>query len=184
MNAARLRAPVPADILPLIVAVAVGGMVAGVLAATPILFLTTPIIAAGLAAAATLVQRIPEWKSVADATVADLPESGGEARYLLLDLIKRAAAASSATAVAPLVVAACDAARQLSALEAHPESERCRRGCDLLTQRLEEASAALSRWQAVQGVEAAENLGKLARELNEESRYQHEAAQEVQSLLT
>ena len=174
---------VPSDILPLIAAVSIGGMLAGLLAAAPILFLTTPVVAACLAAAAAAQPRVPEWKRVADATVADLPARGGEARYLLLDLIKRAAVVSSSTPVAPLVLAACEAARQLSALEAHPESERCRRGCDLLTQRLEEASAALSRWQAVQGVEAAENLGRLARELNEESRYQHEAAQEVEALL-
>ena len=177
------RAHLPADILPLIAAVAVGGMLAGMLASAPILFVTTPLVAACLAAGAVFERRAPEWKTAADATFADLPESGGEARYLLLDLIKRAAAASPSAPVAPLVVAACDAARQLSALEAHPESERCRRGCDLLTQRLEEASAALSRWQAVQGAEAAENLGRLARELNEESRYQQEAAHEVETLL-
>jgi hypothetical protein len=48
---------------------------------------------------------------------------------------------------------------------------------------LEEAIAALGRWQAAQGVGVAESLGTLARELNEESRYQQEAAHEVEALL-
>jgi hypothetical protein len=46
---------------------------------------------------------------------------------------------------------------------------------------LQDASAALSRWQAAQG--AGESLGELARELNDESRYQQDAAHEVESLL-
>jgi len=101
-----------------------------------------------------------------------------------------------------LVSAACDAARQLSALELHLDAfaaqqkptseqsprwrdalERSRRGRDLLTQRLEDASAALSRWQAAQGADVGENLGNLARQLNEESRYQQDAAHEVEALL-
>jgi hypothetical protein len=46
---------------------------------------------------------------------------------------------------------------------------------------LEEASAALTRWQVAQG--AGECLGELALELNDESRYQQEAAREVEALL-
>jgi len=48
--AAVWRAPVPSDILPLLAAVVVGGCVAGFLAATPVLFVTSPLVAAGLAA--------------------------------------------------------------------------------------------------------------------------------------
>jgi hypothetical protein len=110
-----LRAPVPREILPLIAAVAIGGLLAGVLAATPVLFITTPVVAAALAAAAALGKRTPEWNPVAT------------------------------------------------------------------TGRLQDASAALSRWQAAQG--SGESLGELARELNDESRYQQEAAQEVEALL-
>jgi hypothetical protein len=46
---------------------------------------------------------------------------------------------------------------------------------------LQDASAALTRWQAAQG--AGESLGELARELNDESRYQQDATHEVESLL-
>jgi hypothetical protein len=59
--------------------------------------------------------------------------------------------------------------------------QRCQRGVSLLTHRLQDASAALGRWQAAQG--SGENLAKLARELNDESRYQQEAAHEVEALL-
>ncbi len=176
--AAPWRAPVPADILPLLGAVVIGGTAAGFLTATPVLFITTPIVAAAL----------------------QLPD--GQARALLTDLLRRAAAVPAAAQAGPLVAAACEAARQLSALELHldaftahqstlldqsPRSrdafERCRRGRDLLTQRLQDASAALSRWQAAQGVGVGESLGNLARELSEESRYQEEAAHEVEALL-
>ena len=47
-----LRARVPPDVLPLIVAVSIGGCIAGLLAATPLLLLTSPLVAAVLAAAA------------------------------------------------------------------------------------------------------------------------------------
>ena len=55
---------------------------------------------------------------------------------------------------------------------------------DLLTQRLLEASAALSGWQAsaVAG-EAGETLAALVRDLSEEGRRQEEAAREVAELL-
>ena len=198
--AAAWRASVPSDILPLLGAVVVGGTVAGFLAATPVLFITSPLVAAGLAAAAVLAGRRPEWSSSAEQVVAQLPE--GQARVLLVDLLRRAAAVPMAAQVSPLVSAACDAALQLSVLELHldafaaqqkPASEQsprwrdalegCRRGRDLLTQRLEDASAALSRWQAAQGAGVGESLGTLARELSEESRYQQEAAHEVEALL-
>jgi hypothetical protein len=196
--ATALRAPVPREILPLIAAVAIGGMLAGVLAATPVLFITTPVVAAALAAAAALGQRTPEWSRAATAALARLPQ--GQARVLLTDLLRRAAAVPAAAHATPLVTAACDAARQLSALELHLAAfdahrgtvleqsprwrdacERCRRGRDLLTGRLQDASAALSRWQAAQ--RSGESLGELARELNDESRYQEEAAHEVEALL-
>ena len=193
-----LRAPVPREILPLIAAVAIGGMLAGFLAATPLLFITTPIVASALATAAALGRRTAEWHHVAVAALAQLPE--GHARLLLTDLLRRAAAVPAAAQATPLVYAACDAARQLSALELHlaafdahrgtvleqsprwrDAQERCQRGHDLLTGRLQDASAALSRWQAAQG--SGESLGELARELNDESRYQQEAAHEVEALL-
>ena len=176
------RAPVPTDILPLLGAVVIGGTVAGFLAATPVLFITTPIVAAGLAAAAALARRTPEWSRAAEQVLAHLPD--GQARILLLDVLRRAVAVPPAAQAGPLVSAACEAARQLHGLELHLDAfERCKRGRDLLTQRLQEASVALSRWQAAQGIGVGESLGVLARELNEESRYQQEAAHEVEALL-
>ena len=185
---------VPSVIWPLIGAVVVGGTVAGFLAATPVLFITTPLVASALAVAAAFTRRKPEWNSKAQQVLAQLPD--GQARALLNDLLLRAAAVPAAAEAGPLVSAGCEAARQLSALELHVDAfeaqqnprwhdalERCKRGRDLLTQRLEEAIAALGRWQAAQGVGVAESLGTLARELNEESRYQQEAAHEVEALL-
>lgn len=195
-----MRASLPREILPLIAAVSIGGTLAGLLAATPVLFVTTPLVAALLATAAALGRRTPEWNALAVDVLAQLPV--GQARVLLTDLLRRAAAVSAPAYATPLVLAACEAARQLSALELHLQAfeaqqgtthahsprwsdalERCRRGRDLLTERLQDASAALSRWQAAQGAEAGESLGQLARELNEESRYQQEAAHEVEALL-
>jgi len=69
----------------------------------------------------------------------------------------------------------------LAALELHGDAPVAKRGRALLAQRLQDASAALTRWQAAQG--AGESLGELARELNDESRYQQEAAHEVDLLL-
>jgi hypothetical protein len=194
MSVRLLRAPVPRDILVLIAAVTVGGAVAGVLAVAPLLFITTPIVAGGIAMAAALTGQVPEWRRAALEVLAQL--SGGHARELLDDLLRRASTIPAAQ-VEPLVSAACEAARQLSALDVHVEAfaarenadprwrdafERCRRGRDLLTQRLQDASAALSRWQAAQGW--GENLDALARELNDESRYQQEANLEVEALLS
>jgi hypothetical protein len=193
------RSPVPREILPLIGAVVIGGLLAGLFAATPVLFITTPIMASALAVVAALGHRAPEWNRVAMGALAQLPD--GQARVLLSDLLRRARAVSSPAHAAPLVSAACEAARQLSALEQHLAAfeahgaglepsprwrdafERCRRGLDLLAGRLQDASAALSRWQAAQGAEAGESLGRLARELSEESRYQQEAAHDVAALL-
>ena len=175
------RAPVPSDILPLLGAVVIGGTAAGFLAATPVLFMTTPIVAAAMAVAAALMRRRPEWSSMAEQVLAQLPDS--QARVLLSDLLLRAAAVPEAAQAAPLVSAACTAARQLAALEVHGGAPVAKRGRELLTQRLQEASAALTRWQAVQGTGVGESLGTLARELNEESRYQQEAAHEVEALL-
>lgn len=198
MNATVLRAPLPQDILFLIAAVALGGTTAGFVAAAPVLFITTPLVATGLALGAALTSRVPEWKRVALGFLAQLPE--GQARILLDDLLRRASAVPAAAHVEPLVAAACEAARQLSALEIHLAAfeaqqdtsmeksprwhdalQRCQRGASLLTHRLQDAGAALSRWQAAQG--AGESLAALARELNDESRYQQEAAEEVEALL-
>lgn len=194
------RATVPSDILPLVFTVMIGGSAAGFLAEMPLLFFTSAIVAAGLAAAATFGPRTPESNAVAAQALAQLPD--GEARTLLADLLQRAAAVPAVAHAGPLVSAACEAARQLSALELHLAAfhanqgtasghsvrwrdafERCERGSALLTQRLQDASAALSRWQAAQGIGVGESLGKLARELNDEIRYQQEAAREVEALL-
>jgi hypothetical protein len=60
----------------------------------------------------------------------------------------------------------------------------CERGRDLLTQRLLEASAALSGWQAgVVAREGTDLLVELTRDLDEEGRRQEEAAREVAELL-
>jgi homoserine kinase len=174
------RAPVPSGIVALIAAVAIGGTVAGFLAATPLLLVTTPVLAAGLAAAAAFGPRKPEWHREAFDALAQLPD--GQARELLADLLRRAEAVPAVAHAGTLVAAACGAARQLAALELHGDAPMAKRGRALLSQRLQDASAALTRWQAAQG--AGESLGELARELNEESRYQEEAAHEVEALLT
>jgi hypothetical protein len=185
--------------------VVVGGMGAGWLAGTPLLFLTTPVVAAVIAAAAGFASRIPEWKRTALSVLGSLPD--GEGRAQLDALLRRLSVAPVSAQAVPLVLAACAAARQLSALELHVAAfeappqppqrdatversarwhealQRCQRGVAMLTQRLEEAGAALGRWQASQGEGTGENLGKLARELNDESRYQQEAAHEVEALL-
>jgi hypothetical protein len=198
VTAAALRAPIPSEFIALIAAVAIGGTAAGFLAPAPLLLVTSPVVAAALAAAAAFGQRKPEWHRLAVDALALLPD--GQARMLLADVLRRAEAVPAAAHAGPLAAAACDAARQLSALELHlaafeahqgaePEQSprwrdalaRCQRGSALLTQRLQDASAALSRWQAAQG--AGESLGELARELNDESRYQQDAAHEVESLL-
>ncbi|MGH7546955.1 MAG: hypothetical protein ACREMM_02115, partial [Gemmatimonadales bacterium] len=132
----------------------------------------------------------------------------GAARGLLIDLLRRATAVTAkagADRLGPLVVAACGAARDLAALEQQLSAfdarrdrlthapagwldalSRCERGRDLLTQRLLEASAALSAWQAraVDGEgEVADTLAELARDLGEEGRRQEAAAREVAELL-
>lgn len=193
-----LRASVPRDMLVLIAAVALGGTAAGLLASAPLLFITTPVVASALALGAALTSAVPEWKRLAREFLGQLPD--GQARVLLEDLLRRASAVPGDAHVDPLVSAACEAARQLSALEIHLAAfesqqgtagdkssrwhdalQRCQRGASLLTHRLQDASAALSRWQAAQGT--GESLGQLARELTDESRYQQEAAHEVEELL-
>jgi poly(3-hydroxybutyrate) depolymerase len=195
------RATVPTNILPLVFTVMIGGSAAGFLAEMPLLFFTSAIVAAGLAAAATFGPRTPESNALAAQALAQLPN--GEARTLLADLLQRAAAVPAVAHAGPLVSAACEAARQLSALEVHLAAfhanqdtasgrsprwrdafERCERGSALLTQRLQDASAALSRWQAAQGIGVGESLGELARELNDEIRYQQQAAREVEVMLS
>jgi len=145
----------------------------------------------------------PEAERLAVRTLAALP--AGPARSLLVDLLRRANAVPSGGSVrlGPLVVAACGAARDLAALEQHLGAfdarrdrladapprwldalSRCERGRDLLTQRLLEASAALSGWQArAAGGEGTELLGELARDLDEEGRRQEAATREVAALL-
>ena len=148
------RTTVPSDILPLITAVFIGGSIAGFLAATPLLFVTTPLVAVCLAAAAAAGARKPEWNGMAGATLASLP--AGRARELLVDLLRRAATVPAVAHADPLVLAACEVASAEQPIQG-------------------------KRWQAAQG--AGEGLGVLARELNDESRYQQEAAHELEVLL-
>jgi len=131
----------------------------------------------------------------------------GAARALLIDLLRRAdavtAAGDGANRLEQLVIAACDAARDLAALEQHLAAfdarrdrladappgwldalSRCERGRDVLTQRLLEASAALSGWQAgTIAAKGAEALGELVRDMGEEGRRQEAASREVAELL-
>src|SRR5262249_33103730 len=178
-------------ILALAAVVAVGGGIAGVFSTAPLLLVTSPLLAAGLAAAAAFAPRPVRGLAPPPQNPAPAPLCG---------LLPRAPGIPDVTQVQPLVSAACDAAQQLYVLEVHLAAfhaqegqllestarwreayERCRRGKELLVQRMQEASAALSRWQAARG--AGENLGMLARELSDESRHQHDAAQEVEALL-
>jgi hypothetical protein len=146
-----------------------------------------------------------EAERAAVRALAALP--AGVARALLVDLLRRAdavtAAAKEVSGLDQLVIVACDTARDLAALEQHLGAfdarrdrlatappgwldalSRCERGRDLLTQRLLEASAALSGWQAVtvEG-EGAETLAALVRDMGEEGRRQEAAAREVAELL-
>ena len=129
------RTDVPTPIAALASVVTVGGLAAAVVAATPVLFATTPLIAMGLVSAATLGRRTPVWnpppagrsalppEAERDAVraLAELPT--GAARGLLTDLVRRASAApAGAGSVGPLVLAACAAARELAALERHLEA--------------------------------------------------------------
>jgi serine/threonine protein kinase len=129
------RTDVPAAITTLAGAVTVGGMAAGVVGATPILFATTPLVAMALVSVATLGRRTPVWNpppagrsslppdSERDVvrTLAELP--AGPARSLLIDLVRRASATTSDSAsVGALVRSACAAARELAALEHHLEA--------------------------------------------------------------
>jgi hypothetical protein len=197
----------------------VTGAAAGFAAATPVLLVTSPAVAVGLVALAVALRRAPVWnpsstrrstlpaeaERAAVRALAALP--AGAARALLIDLLRRAdavtASGQEANGLDQLVIAACDAARDLAALEQHLGAfdtrrdrladappgwldalSRCERGRDLLTQRLLEASAALSRRQAatVEG-EGAETLTALVRDMGEEGRRQEAAAREVAELL-
>jgi len=128
----RWRAPVPASIAALAGVVATAGTAAGVAAATPVLLISAPVMAAGLASVAALGRRTPVWNPPPAArsalpadverdavrTLAALPT--GAARRLLIDLLRRASAMpGAADLVGPLVIAACAAARELAALEQH-----------------------------------------------------------------
>jgi len=146
----------------------------------------------------------PEAEATAVRALATLP--AGHARALLLDLLRRAAAVTAAAdRVGPLVVAACAAAHDLAMLEEHLAAfdarrdrlaeapagwvdalSRCERGRDLLTQRLLDASATLSRLQAGavgEGEARGDTITELARDLDAEGRRQVEAAREVAELL-
>jgi Protein kinase domain len=216
---AAWRAAVPPAIVVLGGVVAVTGAAAGFAAATPVLLVTSPAVAVGLVTLAVALRRAPVWnpsstrssrlpaeaERAAVRALAALP--AGAARALLIDLLRRAdavtASGQEANGLDQLVIAACDAARDLAALEQHLAAfdarrdrltdappgwlealSRCERGRDLLTQRLLEASAALSRRQAatVEG-EGAETLTALVRDMGEEGRRQEAAAREVAELL-
>ncbi|HTH65080.1 MAG TPA: serine/threonine-protein kinase [Gemmatimonadales bacterium] len=128
---ARLsRTDVPTPILLLAGAVTTGGLAVGVLAAAPLLFATTPLVAVSLVSLATLGRRTPVWnprpagrhvlpldaEREAVRTLAELPS--GAARTLLIDLLRRTAGSPVGPAlVGALVVAACAVARQLAALD-------------------------------------------------------------------
>jgi hypothetical protein len=125
----------------------------------------------------------------------------GHARALIADLLRRAGTATtSAERAGPLIIAACDAARDLAGLEqqlaafdaqrdrlSDPPAGwldalgRCEHGRDLLTQRLLEASAALSGWRAAES--DAASLAELAKDLSEEGQRQADATREVAELL-
>jgi hypothetical protein len=175
--AALWRTDVPVPILALASVVSLGGLAAGLIAATPVLFATTPLVATGLVSAAAVGRRRPVWnpppagRSALPAeaeresvrALAELPS--GAARGLLTDLVRRASAAPAGVSVGPLVLAACAAARELAALERHLDAleaqsdrmtttaggldalARCEQGRDVLVQRLLEATATLS-WLA------------------------------------
>jgi hypothetical protein len=198
------------DIMALSAAVTVGGIAAGFLAATPLLFFTSPAVAAGLAGTAAFGRRAapsalaPAAHRAAVQALTQLVD--GHARNLLTDLLRRATSVPNAAGrIAPLVVAACDAARHLASLERHLEAfagqndrpvdpsprwhdawQRCERGRDLLTERLVEASSALSHWQASAATQldtGPGSLAELAAELKAEARRQQDAAREVEALL-
>ncbi|HVH69331.1 MAG TPA: serine/threonine-protein kinase [Gemmatimonadales bacterium] len=213
------QASVPPPILALAGVVAAAGAVAGLAAATPVLLLTSPALAAVLVTAAAALRRTPIWNPAVGARPALPPEAeraaartlaalpAGAARGLLTDLLRRATTvtvgAGGAERFDELVIAACDAARDLAALEQHLGAfdarrdrladappgwldalSRCERGRDLLTQRLLEASAALSDWQAgAVRAGGTETLSELTRDLGEEGRRQEAAAREVAELL-
>jgi hypothetical protein len=209
---------VPPPILVLAAVVTATGAAAGVAAATPVLLITSPAFAAGLVTLAVALRRAPVWnpsstrrstlpaeaERAAVRALAALP--AGAARALLIDLLRRADAVTTGkegNGLEQLVIAACDAARDLAGLEQHLGAfdaqrdrladappgwldalSRCERGRDLLTQRLLEASAAVSGRQAatISG-DGAETLAALVRDLGEEGRRQQEAAREVAELL-
>ena len=213
------RVAVPPPILVLAGLVAATGAAAAFAAATPILLVTSPAVAAGLVTLAVAIRRAPVWnpsptrrstlppgaERAAVRALAALP--AGAARGLLIDLLRRAdtvtAAAMGANRLDQLLIAACDAARDLAGLEQHLGAfdarrdrladaspgwldalSRCERGRDLLTQRLLEASAALSSWQAgAVEAEGADTLAELVRDMSEEGRRQEAAAREVAALL-
>src|SRR6266550_4367852 len=213
------RAQVPSPIVVLAGVVAAVGAVAGLAAAAPVLLVTSPAVAVGLVTLAAALRRAPVWnpwstrpstlpagaERAAVRALAALP--AGAARALLTDLLRRAGAVTTtgegASQLDQLVIAACDAARDLAALEQHLGAfdarrdrladappgwldalSRCERGRDLLTQRLLEASAALSNWQAgAAQVDGSERLAELVRDLGEEGRRQEAAAREVAELL-
>jgi hypothetical protein len=136
------REPVPIGIIALAAAVTIGGGAAAILAHAPVLLITSPLIGVLLGGAAVLAPLRVRM-------LHQLPQS--RARDLLIDLLRRADIVASRAQVKPLVAAACEAARQLSVLEAHLElgaDERCRRSKEILERRLQNASAALTRWEA------------------------------------
>ncbi len=216
---ASWRAAVPLPIAALAGVVVVVGAAAGLVGATPVLLVTSPAVAAGLVTLAVALRRAPVWnpssyrrsplpmaaERAAVRALAALPV--GAARELLIDLLRRADAVTmlgpNASQLEQLVIAACDAARDLAALEQHLGAfdarrdrladappgwldalSRCERGRDLLTQRLLEASAALSRWQAGSAqAEGTDTLAELVQDLGEEGRRQEAAARAVAELL-
>ncbi|HEX4628585.1 MAG TPA: serine/threonine-protein kinase [Gemmatimonadales bacterium] len=211
------RTAVPAPITFLAGGVVVGGFAAALAATAPLLLVLSPAVGLGLVSVAAVWRRTPVWNPPAAGpsslspeaereavrTVATLPL--GEARRLLLDVLRLAGAVTNGTErIGSLVVAACGAARDLASLEQHLSAfdaareraaappagwldalSRCEQGRDLLTQRLLETSAALSHWQATtRGTSSGDDdLTDLTRALNDEAQIQTAAAREVAGLL-
>jgi hypothetical protein len=120
-------------------------------------------------------------------------------------LLGRASGLPADASVRDLIAAACAAARELAVLERHLDAfdaqaealaaprawwadalARCERARDALVQRLLDATAVLSGLTGRAALRTAAPdapLASLARELDEESRVQAEAAREVELLL-
>ena len=155
---------------------------------------------AGVAGARNRGGRLPNaLRERVVATLAELPP--GVARSLLSRLVRRAAtllsgpvapAATVASGIESMVVAACGAALELMRLEqaatALSEEEgdaqaRCDAARDVLVQRLLDADGALGRVQSGLAGAASGDLGAVTQELEREAQIQAAAMEDVGTLL-